>query len=305
MNRLASCLPLLVFGLAIACGDGSGDGDGGSGPIDGDPVPPDEAPEAAQQTFCGAWAECDCAKFNDYYASEAACEAEITAALEQELQEAEAAGLTYDPACMGDLLALYEAFGCRTFDDLIADADDFARYDTVCKVFHGDDAAGTSCTTPTDLSGDSCEQGLECDDGTCVVPVIIAKGAMCESGDECADGAVCVPVDSATEYTCAELPEAGQTCLGMLDLCSFDAYCDQTSKRCAGLPAIGEPCAMVAVPIGGRCAAGALCEEETCVAAPAAGEPCTEGCASGSTCDEGVCKVEAPLACGIAFGDEE
>lgn len=304
MMRIASCVWVLACGLAMGCGDGGGGDGSGSGPVDGDPVPADEAPQAATHTFCGAWTDCDCDKFSDRYASAAACEAEISAELEEELQAAQDAGLKYDPDCMGDLLALYEEFGCRTLDDLIADADDFAAYAETCKVFYGDDAAGTSCEAPTELAGDSCARGLECLDGTCVVVEFVAKGDACEPADSCADGAVCVPVESATDYVCADLPEAGQTCLGMLDLCSFDAYCDQATKNCAALPGVGSACAMTSLPIAGRCAAGATCEDETCVAAPLAGEPCTDACAPGSSCEDNVCKVDAPLACAVAFEDD-
>lgn len=305
MIRIASCAGVLVLGLAIACGDGGGDGDGsGTGPVDGDPVPEDQAPDEAQQTFCGAWAECDCATFSDRYVNQAACESEITAALEAELAEAQAAGLSYDADCMGDLLATYDAFGCRTIDDIIADADDFAAYAQICKVFYGDDAAGMPCEDPPSLSGDSCQRGLACEDGTCIVRRIVAEGDPCEPSDLCDGGAVCVPVESVEQYECAELPEAGETCLGMLDLCSLDAYCDQDTKTCATLPPVGQPCATQTLPIGGRCAAGAVCEEETCVAAPKAGEPCTDACEPGATCEDDVCKVDAPLACGIDFDDD-
>lgn len=305
MIRIASCAAVLVLGLVTACGDGDGGGNAsGTGPVDGDPVPADQAPEEAQQTFCGAWTECDCATFSDRYASQAECESEIAAALEDDLAQAAAAGLTYDPECMGDLLATYDAFGCRTLDELIADADDFARFAQICKVFYGDDQAGTPCEEPPSLSGDSCARGLECEDGTCIVRQLVDKGQPCNSGDLCDDGAVCVPVDSLDAFECAELPEAGQTCLGVGDLCSFDAYCDQGSKTCRALPAIGEACVGAAFPVANRCAEGGVCENETCVAAPKAGEPCSDACEAGTTCDDGVCVVVAPLTCGIDFDDD-
>jgi hypothetical protein len=304
MRRLASWGSAIVLCSALACGDGGGQG-GTLGDVDGDPVPMDEAPDAATRTFCTAWTECDCTTFSDRWATEAACEDAITIALEEDLADAEAASLTYDPECMGDLLALYEAFDCRTLDDLIADADDFASFQQICKVFYGNAAAGTACEEFDGLSGDSCERGLTCTDGTCTTRDVVAKGDACEPDDSCAGGTVCVPVESVTSSICAELPEAGETCLGMLDLCSFDAYCDQTAKTCAALPAAGQPCAPAGAILGGRCATGAVCDEdENCVAAPAAGEPCTDACAAGSSCEGGVCTVDAPLVCGIDFDDD-
>lgn len=299
MPRLASwTLALGIAALSTSCGDGDG---GASGPIDGDPVPPDDAPDAAASTFCTAWVDCDCADYSDQFMTAAECDAAIEADVAAQIEAGEAAGLEYDAECFGDLLAAYESIECRSIADVIDDVEAFVDLYATCKPFHGDDAAGEPCTEPEDVSGDSCAQGLACEDGVCRSRVLVDEGADCMPGDICASGSYCVPVETADAYVCTALPGLGSTCLGVLDLCDAETYCDQGTKNCIALPAIGQACAATGGIFQNRCAGDGVCEDETCVAPPAAGEPCTDRCASGSSCVDDVCRVEPPLICGAEF----
>lgn len=277
-----------------ACGDGDGDGSGGI--VDGDPVPKDDAPEAASASFCEAWVTCDCADYPDSFANQAACESSVEADFAAEIAAADAAGLTYDADCMGDLLATYDSFGCTTLAELLEEPETLVALYTACKPFYGDDAAGTACTDAQDVPGDSCAQGLRCEDAVCVTLALKDAGESCSFGDICEGGTYCVPVETLEEPVCAALPGIGGTCLGPTDACDFAAYCDQGDKTCKALPAVGQSCEMAL-----RCAKNAFCEDMMCRAAPEAGEPCTEVCASGSTCVGEVCRVDAPLVCGASL----
>lgn len=295
LRTLRPWIRLVLVLSTGACGDDGGGG--GLGDIDGDPVPVDDAPQTASASLCDAWARCDCADYSDQFADVAACEAAVQANLDAEIAAGEAAGLVYDAECMGDLLARYDAVGCLSLSELLDDLDAFAGLYTACKIFYGTDAAGTPCTEPDGVPGDSCVQDVRCEDAVCVKRTIVAKGAACQPGDLCDGGAYCVPVDDLMSSTCTALPAIGQTCLGVLDVCSFDAYCDQDAKVCTALPAVGQPCAPNGGLLQATCAGDGVCQDGTCTAPPAAGEPCTDACASGSSCVDGTCRVDAPLVC--------
>lgn len=285
-------LVLLLVPPVVACGDG--DGDSGTGIVDGKPVPKDEVPEAGAATLCDAWETCECADYPDAFASKEACESSVEANLAADVAAADAAGLHYDADCMGDLLATYESFGCTTLAELLDDIETLVTFYNACKPFYGDDEAGTACSEPEDVPGDSCAQGLRCEEAVCRSQTLKDAGEACTYQDLCEAGTYCVPVDTLEDSECTALPGVGGTCLGVTDACDFDAYCDQSDKTCKALPAVGESCAMTL-----RCSEDAICGEDMmCEAAPEAGEACEQQCATGSTCVGSVCRVDAPLVCG-------
>lgn len=299
LRSIASAL-LLGAALAVACTDGGDDG-----PISGQPVPEDDAPDRVPATACSAFVDCGCDDFVDSpFADEHACQDAIRTGLEAGIDEGENAGLTYDAQCVGDVLAAFGEIGCKSLTEIASDADALERLDLRCKFFYGDDVAGAPCTELTMTNGDSCQQGLECRDNVCRVDAAIAEGQPCDPGDSCVNGTVCTSLEINGASTCMSLPEIGGTCLGALDLCDLDGYCDQASKHCAALPAAGSPCSPNPSVLGRRCNDDATCDNEMCVAAPAAGEPCTGVCQSGSSCVANVCQIERPFACAIGlFGD--
>ncbi|HWB76411.1 MAG TPA: hypothetical protein VG755_15685 [Nannocystaceae bacterium] len=288
---------LLGAALAVACTD-----DGDSGPISGEPVPEDDAPEVVPATACDAFIECGCADYVDSpFEDEDACLDAVEAGLRAGLDEGDDAGLTYDAQCVGDVLAAFGEIGCKSLTEIATDADALERLDLRCKFFYGDDVAGAPCTDLMGTSGDSCQRGLECIANVCRVNAAIAEGQPCMQGDSCVNGTVCTSLEINGASTCTSLPEVGQTCLGELDLCDLDGYCDQASKTCALLPAAGSPCSPNMSVLGRRCDDDATCENEMCIAAPAAGEPCTGVCQSGSSCVANVCQIERPFACAIGL----
>ncbi len=288
--RIAAALGLLV----CACGGGSD----GPGLIQGEPVPEAEAPMTGASTVCTAWQACGCSDFDDRFADVAACEAALVSDVEAQLAAGEAAGLTYDAQCMGDVLARYDALGCLSLSELLEDLDRVASLSLICKIHNGTDVEGAACTEPAGVSGDSCAQGLACQRGVCVSTALVPAGDPCSPGALCAGGTLCVPVDSPTAFVCAALPDIGRSCLGVLDVCSFGAACDQGTKTCAALPGGGEACAPEGgASLSGRCDSASQCEAEMCVTTPGIGEACTTACADGASCEAGVCTAAPPLVC--------
>lgn len=300
LTSVASAL-LLGAALAVACSDG-----GDSGPVVGEPVPQDDAPERVPATSCAAFVDCGCDDFVDSpFADEDACEDAVKASLQAGIDEGEAAGLTYDAQCVGDVLAAFAEIECRSLSEIALDADLLQRIDIQCKFFYGDAVAGAPCTELDATNGDSCAKGLTCRDAVCRTDATIAAGQPCMPGDQCAYGTVCTSLELDGAATCTDLPAVGETCLGTADLCDVDAYCNQADKTCALLPAAGAACAPQASVLGRRCNVDATCTDEMCVRSPAAGEPCQGECQSGSSCVANVCQIERPFACIVGlFGSD-
>jgi hypothetical protein len=294
-RSLASAL-LLGAALAVACSDGD------SGTLEGEPVPVEDAPERVPDRSCAAFIDCGCNDFVDSPFDDAdACEDAVRSALEDDLDEGEAAGLTYDAQCVGDILAAFSAIECRSLSEIAADADLVDRLDIGCKLFYGDAEAGAPCAELDDSNGDSCKPGLRCMGKVCRVDQDIAAGQPCAPSDACEYGTLCISLEIDGETTCMDLPSVGVTCLGTADLCDIDGYCDQASKLCAALPAAGSECSPQPGVLGRRCDADATCTDEMCVAAPKAGEPCDDACQSGSSCVANVCQIERPFACAVGL----
>lgn len=275
--------------LAGACKD-----DGGG------PVSKEDAPDRAAEVMCALYFDCNCADHQDpdRFTSREHCEAEWKAKVQMDIDEADAAGLTYDPDCAGALLAAFEDLGCET--NLAAALLQLAE-DTGCKVFYGDKTGGQSCTDYGALGGDDCAQGLACDGpGTCVpVEPPPGPGDPCPSEfAPCTGDAVCI--DLGDGLSCHTFPGTGEPCLGAPDFCAEGLSCDQASKTCGPAPGEGEPCAMAFLSQN-QCAAGLACEAGTCVRPPAGGEPCTTVCADGFSCQAGTCAADTPVACLYAW----
>jgi len=279
----------LGLALAGACKD-----DGGTGPVD-----EGDAPSEVAARFCAAWYACDCDGFAQRYDSQADCETEIAEGIQDDIDDGNAAMLTYHAACPGIWIDAIDTLQCQTLFEAALDAGSVAaaRELAECKLFYGDRGAGEPCEEMPDVPGDDCEVDLVCENGTCAVRAEPpGPGDACTEGEGCGDSVLCLDLDGDGAFVCEALPQAGETCLGMLDLCDLEFYCDQTDKTCVPLPGVGEACG----PIGTlRCGEGAVCGAgDMCEAAPGAGEPCTLVCDVGLTCDQGVCAVTPPLVCG-------
>jgi hypothetical protein len=287
----------LGLALAGACKEDDGTGE----------VPADDAPQRVAGEFCAAYFACDCGDFVDRYDSEADCKTEIAEALQDDIDAGNQAGLTYHDDCPGLWIDAIGTLDCKTGIEVALDqASVEALVDiTECKLFYGTAAAGEACETDAESNSDDCLPDLLCTNGICAVRTEgVAQGESCEPQDnECDAGLFCADIDGDSESVCERLPVGGETCLGALDLCDVDFFCDQASKTCVTLPGIGDDCA----PVGTlRCSAGAQCsaDDDTCIAAPGAGEPCNGVCDVGLVCESEVCaKAQAALCGGFANND--
>lgn len=292
--RSLPLLPLLALSLSLAaCKTGGNDE---SGEITAQPVPEDELPDATASAMCELIFGCSCE--NPGHADQPSCVENQTGELSEDQLAAQAAGLTYDAQCAGNLVAQAEAAGCAT--TLEFDCNSF------CAAYHGDLALGSECTVvETQSTWSDCAQGLWCLNGTCEDPCFVQEGLL-GLGEQCRDengplgtcdfsmGLWC---DFETE-TCIALPGVGEECYGG-EICGVGAYCDYSSGQglCAAVPAVGEACTYA-------CAEGSYCDgvdgqEGTCVPLPGAGELCTGPgqCAEGNFCNEGVCEALPAWVC--------
>jgi hypothetical protein len=124
-------------------------------------------------------------------------------------------------------------------------------------------AAGASC-----MNNDECDYGLSClgEVQTCKAPP--KTGEACPDGECALSGDYC----NATSNTCVSNAKQGEACDPLSNNCIGPLLCDQTSKTCVPLPAIGAACA-------GACDIGAFCNRTSklCEAAKADGATCTNG----------------------------
>jgi hypothetical protein len=285
----------LGLALAGACKDD------GTGPVD-----ESDAPGEVAARYCAAYYGCDCDGFTMRFDSMADCETEIAESVQDDIDDGNAAGLTYQAACPGIWIDAVNTLECQTLLEILNDPDSVAAGQAFaeCKLFYGTGAAGEPCEDDPEVPGDDCEIDLVCESGTCAVrarPLDVGDACM-PSTDTCESNAFCLDIDADGDSVCEALPQLGETCLGMLDFCDIEFYCDQADKTCIALPGVGEACA----PLGtGRCTEGAVCGAgDMCEAAPGAGEACTDICDVGLMCENNVCAVAAPLVCGgFAGGD--
>lgn len=276
MQWLRSTSLTLVALSLLACNTGGGGGD--TGQIMGTPVPEEELPEASASLECELLFSCNCE--DPGHPDLAACEEAEGNQTTETQTEAQAAGLTYDPQCAGDLLALAESTGCTPIIEL--------ECENYCAIYHGDAQVDQPCTA-TSASFSNCAQGLVCVEGSCRSACGDAPLAL---GEACRDA------EGASLGVCDS--EAGH-------------FCDFASETCIELPGVGEPCYS-----GEVCGVGAVCSwedaEPLCVPVPGPGEACTYVCGEGYYCDgvdgsEGVCTVLpangepcAPISGGCAEG---
>lgn len=291
--QLAAGLSVFTLFSVAACGD-SDDSGGAVGATD--------APAAVAKALCGDYFSCECDRDDQTFSSREDCELKVATTVQGVIDDGKAAELTYDDSCVSKLTALVSALDCRAAGDIGFDVNLFKLNQsyTDCKLFYGTAKPGESCSAAPRDAGDSCVRGSSCDAGICSGVVTYAgQGATCESTGDCTAGLLCVNINGDNSLTCESLPNVGATCLGTEDLCTTTAVCDQSSKKCVALPKVGQPCAARANVVLRRCQQGAVCEQDTCVAAPGAGEACIVECQEGFKCEGSRCVAAESASCGL------
>lgn len=283
--------------LAVAgCKDDAGGGGSSVGP-----VPEDDAPETAVNVICGQFDSCDCDPAN---AAPDGCAASIDEQVRQAQGAATAAGLEYDAACMGRYLSGLKELGCRTLGDFTFDELVELAREYQCKVFYGTDQPGEACETVDDL-GDSCAAGSLCFESLCVaIGEPAAEGEECSTEldflSACVEGTFCLDIDGDQTTRCVKIPEAGEACLGSLQICDVGLVC--TDGSCVVGPGEGEACNTGGIS---QCGEGLQCNFETsiCELLPTGGEACTFSCADGFDCEDNRCVAQEPVICGVDLYD--
>ncbi|MCA9651822.1 MAG: hypothetical protein KC501_18045 [Myxococcales bacterium] len=299
-------LALSSFALVAGCSDGGGGGGHEYGPI----AEPDAGRTLGGELCRLMLEQCDCPRSQEIFGTFAECSQATADQLELYFDEAQAAGLTYHPECMGEHVNLYtQTIQCLTLDELLAGGFGSALSNPPCKVHSGDGQEGDPCTSYYQAMGDTCAQGLQCLDVCTAIPdevVTRQEGEACDPQTElCATGTACQPPadDPLGATTCVRLPGAGEPCtVGCQEGLNCDLAEGGTERTCLTPPGEGQPC-------GGfpnDCAAGLYCDDtSTCIRTLAAGSPCDrdEQCGDGMVCDQledggdDVCKTDDPLVC--------
>lgn len=290
MNSLRDLAIALPFVLLAGCSSTSTSGGGENF----DPIPEAELPEEASAAICELLFSCDCD--DPGHATQAECEDAEAETQSESQAAAQAAGLTYDPECAGNLLGNFLENGCSP--EIVLDCDTF------CSPYHGNVPEDGACEAAGgEASYSDCAQGLLCFSGTCVD--LCGDGDFLGEGEACSDGqeslGQCDPnanliCDFQTE-TCVALPGPGEDCYGG-EVCAPGAVCDfQNGGVCIAAPKEGEACTF-------QCDVGLYCDgvdgqDGTCQSLPGEGEACTQfgQCAEGLECDGETCMGLPPAVC--------
>ncbi len=214
--------------------------------------------------------------------------------------------LTFDEECFAARLEAHAINDCRP-----PSWDQERRCGASCTLAYGTRRDRESCKAGPGFS--SCQRGLVCFDERCVDPCAramvgrsctynacpyplrcdsdsstcqapLSEGEACISGDVCEGGLLCI------DGTCGAPGEIAAPCTDHEECLSRNC----PAGFCSPLPTEDESCAGAA-----RCAVGLECEADVCVTAPQPGDPCP--CASGQSCESGVCRWSSLDTCGAAF----
>jgi hypothetical protein len=207
----------------------------------GDPaIPVEEAAATMAAARCAAYFACDCAVMLDeeLWIDQAACEADVRPWFDEQVSIGEELGLQYEPSCVAEYIAFYEAPGCAASSDVSAQA--YAEV-VQCELFHGSAQVGESCESD----------------------IVFLPGV-----DDCAPELTCV------NGFCEALKAEGQPCNGVAAIqpdCEHPLFCDpaQSPPSCQPRRAIGGHC-----DDDEMCGPDGFCQDETCVPTQAPGESC-------------------------------
>jgi hypothetical protein len=242
-------------------------------------VPLGEADRALKKAYCERLFDCSCRDPRPYETLDA-CEDDIAARMVMLRTEADAEGISYDPACLGVVVDTLDRVGCDP--PHVRDDDDDNECVAPCNALFGTKAAGESCTRLE--YGSSCAQGLVCDyecdeTGECAERCVDPCNRACD----CEDDEWC---DSATE-ACVPRAAVGESC--DTTPCVPDSICvfapGATTAECVALPTEGEPCENGSCAEDLRCVADPSDGSTTCQRRGEQGDPCT----GHNQCETGYC----------------
>jgi hypothetical protein len=244
-------------------------------------VPEGDAASSIASLICQLRFQCSCTLTPEDGSTEEECVETLSARYAEWQEQARAAGLAYDGACLARKLEQQEARGCQTIADFDRDPAQICAMQE-CSIYHGEVTSGQVCMPGGRYS--ECASGLSC---------------FAEiGGDEI----------NRCEKNCSRQYE---TVVGLGEACmdasmNQIAYCEK-GTACHYLQGV---CVTPDVQVGGSCAngycvEGAYCkvgdmDDGVCAALLANGEACANAreCASGG-CDPstGLCVALTPEIC--------
>ena len=259
----------------------------------------DEADKLVSELPCQRYFECGCpaGALTGFESLDSCVEGQL-AGMRALHEEAEALGLTFDPACVNARMTRFGKLGC---------AADWSEAGPIvrCSMHVGDKQRGEPCTRFPDVDGSDCGVGLMCHGGLCDDPMPMYEvGDVCYlSWPFCVGDADCTDLDNDGEFRCEAMAHAGDPCLG--GFWCVESVCDPDSEMCLALRELGESCGTVLEvcaldlecastgPTAGTCVAKMLKEP---------GAPCGLGdeCTNGTACSQEslICETPAPYICG-------
>ena len=279
------------------------------------------APPVVAGDFVSSWAHsiCDnlaacCAKEGIGYDANN-CLTAAEGLIQVGVNQATAAGATYDPAAAGDCIAESRAAAIACNDTTQSKND----VSSACnRVYSGKKKPGESCTSSTDCAA-SADGRVTCDQwSTSSLDGGTTSGSLCQvrktpTGGEpcgCTGGAPPAVIgacdygasdtfacDSAS-HTCVPRAAVGAACTSS-DSCVTTAYCS-SSQKCVARVGVGGAC----TNFGSECDATSRCDMNTmlCVAKLADGAACRSGTdCTGGRCSSGKCRSSSyadPSLCG-------
>lgn len=265
--------------------------------------------------YCDALRGC-CEKASHPY-DEASCRAQMVDTAQRAADVVKRGKVVYDQGAVQACLDAYKSRASLCVEDAGAPADGgYEAYVEACtRVFRGTVPPGQACLESEDCEDDfprssgACRTdsraGADPTKKVCFRALTAAPGEACslqgspKAGEfeiRSCDGRVAYCEGTADAAKCRAYAKLGEDCFvppSTVIQCDSraDLFCDSASRKCASLPAAGQPCTP-----GQQCAKGAYCEQgapgpgpttRTCAARKADGAEC----GSSSECQSTFCDL--------------
>ncbi len=258
--------------------------------------------EEVGETFCRRYYDCGCDPGFGPHRTVEECQLHVATEITRRFNQGADAELTYQGACLDDIVDYFEAAECADASEVALDAALRGAMDSMlaCKPWSGGALEGENCSRLVTAKGDDCAEGLSCDADfdVCVPSTLSPEGAPCDGvSPPCEAELTCVATDD-TGDVCARLPKLGEACNELP--CDAGSWCDPDAGQCVSLPSVGEPCVDGGNAYEWGCYRGTICRQGMCELSPGESEPCDNGtCAPGLVCDKAQCVAAEPLVCDL------